>query len=518
MKIIQTGDLSPEVIEHISQTEKHWIYNGLDAAVTLEVLNAVLPLADDATLHTYDLSRALQGPILEMNMRGVLVDQNERAKTIAGFEADIKRLETQLRRITEEGIGFGFSIDRKTGQLGWRSPAQTAELLYNVMGLPPVRKRNSNGIFAPTVDREALEKLSDYYIAQPVISHLLALRDLGKKAGVLRTDIDSDGRMRTSYNIAGTTTGRLSSSLSDFGSGTNLQNIEQRLRRVFVADSGMKFANIDLEQADSRNVGAICWNLFNDGRYLDACESGDLHTSVCRMAWQGLPWGNDPSVYRAVADMPFYRQHSYRHMAKVLGHGTNYVGTPHTMAKHTKVEQTIIKEFQAKYFAAFPAIPRWHGWVAGQLLSARNITTVFGRRRYFFGRPDDASTVREAVAHMGQSMTADELSLGLLEVFRLNLVQLLLQVHDSILIQYPEEREDEILPRVMKAIQVRTVLNHGREFVVPADCKVGWNWADQETDKNGNEWNPDGLRKYRGHDARARTSIPSTSLLDRCFY
>jgi DNA polymerase I-like protein with 3'-5' exonuclease and polymerase domains len=121
-------------------------------------------------------------------------------------------------------------------------------------------------------------------------SHILALRDIAKKIGVLKTSIDPDGRMRTSYNIAGTTTGRFSSSLSDFGTGGNLQNLEERLRRPFVADPGMKFAYIDLEQAESRLVGAIEWNLFGDGRYLDACESGDLHTSVCRLAWTELPW------------------------------------------------------------------------------------------------------------------------------------------------------------------------------------------------------------------------------------
>src|SRR6516162_7019940 len=146
------------------------------------------------------------------------------------------------------------------------------------------------------------------------------MRDIAKKVSVLRTDIDPDGRMRTSYNIAGTSTGRFSSSLSDFGTGTNLQNIENRLRSVFVADQGMKFAYIDLEQAESRLVGAIEWNLFKDGVYLEACESGDLHTSVCRLAWGDvLPWTGDLETDKGLAKKPFYRQHSFRHMAKVLG-------------------------------------------------------------------------------------------------------------------------------------------------------------------------------------------------------
>jgi len=60
--------------------------------------------------------------------------------------------------------------------------------------------------------------------------------DLQKKIDILKTEIDKDGRIRTSYNIAGTNTGRLSSSFSEFGTGTNLQNIEESLRSMFVAD------------------------------------------------------------------------------------------------------------------------------------------------------------------------------------------------------------------------------------------------------------------------------------------
>src|SRR5204863_8193698 len=102
-------------------------------------------------------------------------------------------------------------------------------------------------------------------LAEPIIKHVFALRDLGKKVSFLQTAVDPDGRLRTSFNIAGTTTGRLASSYSDFGTGTNLQNVETLLRSVFVADPGMKFCNIDLEQADSRGGCAIHCNLFCDG-------------------------------------------------------------------------------------------------------------------------------------------------------------------------------------------------------------------------------------------------------------
>lgn len=504
MKIIATHDLTPESMARMGQFELLQVYNGLDCCVTAEVLNVIKPQLDDTTNNTYEFSKSLQAPVLEMRLRGIRVDDEWRARTILSYESDLHTIRTNLDRILTEGIGHAIN---------WNSPAQLRTLLYRVIGLPVQKKRNQKGLYVETADRDALEKLDQYFLAQPIVSHILALRDIGKKIGVLKTSIDPDGRMRTSYNIAGTTTGRFNSSLSDFGTGTNLQNIEERLRRPFVADPGMKFAYIDLEQAESRLVGAIEWNTFGDGRYLDACESGDLHTSVCRLAWTELPWTGDLKQDRAVADQPFYRQHSYRHMAKVLGHGTNYAGKPFTMAKHTKLEAPLIAAFQSKYFNAFPAHQRWHAGVQSELLTAGNHTTITGRRRWFFGRRNDDSVVREAIAYGPQGAVGDILNKGMLQVWRLGVCQLLLQIHDAILVQYLEDREDEIVPLLLNAIKVPVPLANGRTLIIPSEAQVGWNWAKQDDN------NPDGITKYRPGDKRKRT--PATTklvgLLDRVY-
>lgn len=499
MKAIHTHDLTPTSI--LSKTEKDFIYNGLDCCVTLEVLEAIEPQLDNLTRAVYEFEKALQGPILEMNMHGVLVDLEERDRLIAHYNAQITRLEAQLRRLVSDGLGTSLN--------NWRSPDQIKALLYAYMGLPAVKTRGK-----VTANRDALEKLEASYLdARPIISHLLLLRDLSKKVGVLKTRIDPDHRIRTSFSIAGTVTGRLASSFSEFGeSGSNLQNIEQRLRRIFIADPGMKFAYIDKEQAESRLVGAIEWNLFQDGRYLDACESGDLHTSVCKLAWKDLAWTGDLKADRAVAEQPFYRQHGFRHMAKVLGHGTNYAGQPFTMAQHTKIDRSIISEFQQVYFAAFPAHERWHERVKQDLWSHGNLVSLTGRRRWFFGRRNDPEVQRAAIAFDPQGSVGDILNRDMLNVWRLGICQLLLQVHDAILVQYPEAEEDTILPKILGAMQTPTELAFGRQLIIPNEAKVGWNWA--EFDDN----NPDGLRKYRGGDERKRSRQPKTSILDRRFY
>lgn len=499
MKIIKTHELTPASLASMSQTELLWIYNALDCCLTEEIFGVISTQLDNQTRAIYEFSKALQAPVLEMKLRGILVDQHRRGIALKRYQEQIDVIQGNLDQILLEGIGRNFN---------WRSPLQLRELLYGVLGLPPIKKRNSKGFYTPTTDRNALERLEVYFIAQPIISHILGLRDIAKKVGVLKTGIDPDGRMRTSFNIAGTSTGRFSSSLSDFGTGTNLQNIEDLLRSVFVSDPGYKFAYIDLEQAESRLVGAIEWNLFKDGRYLDACESGDLHTSVCRLAWGSqLEWTGDLGRDKVLAETPFYRQHSYRHMAKVLGHGTNYNGKPYTMAKHTKLDAKLIAEFQSKYFTAFPAHQAWHARVASDLQQYGRLDTLTGRRRWFFGRRDDDTVIREAIAYDPQGSVGDILNRGMLQVWRTNRVQLLLQIHDAILIQYPEEMEDEVLPEMLKAIIVPVPLNHGRTLVIPSEALTGWNWGKASED------NPDGLKVYKGGDTRKRQHQPQTSKL-----
>jgi hypothetical protein len=105
-------------------------------------------------------------------------------------------------------------------------------------------------------------------------------------------------------------------------------------------------------------------------------------------------------------------------------------------------------------------------------------------------------------------MTAEEINIGMMNLFRANRVQLLVQVHDSILVQYPEEQEDEIVPWIIEALKAPLELSFGRRFVVPTEAKVGWNWGDENSDSKKGLLNPDGLIKYKGTDKRRRTEAP----------
>jgi DNA polymerase-1 len=484
MKIINTAEVAPDDLDPFT---RHQIYNGLDCCITYEVLDALLPQLDECTSATYNFSRDLQGPALEMRLRGVRIDEARKEEVIEEYFGKLARLEEQLEYIVGEGCGLW--------QFNWRSNKDLKELFYDRLGIPPVRKQGRE-----TVDRSALEKMEAYSVAKPIVRHLEAMRDIGKKIQVLKTAIDPDGRIRTSYNIGGTDTGRFSSSMSEFGTGSNLQNIEESLRRIFISDPGMKMAYFDGEQIQSRIVGAVEWNLFHDGKYLDACESGDLHTTVAKICWPDKGWTGDAEKDRAIAEQPFYRHHKLRHMCKMLGHGTNFDGKPHTMSIETKIEQDVIELFQPKYFIAFPAHIRWKEWMARQLIDFGYLIALTGRKRWFLDRRNEAGTVRKALAYEAQADEAFIVNTGMLKVWRANECRLMMQDHDAITVQYPEDQEDEIIPKILAQLRVRVQLKHGRELIIPFGCKSGWNKGEWSED------NPDGLKTWKGGDTRQRSA------------
>ena len=516
MRIIETDQLTPEKLKAFGETYKLWIYNGLDCCVTHEVDTEMDSVIDDVARNTYAMSLGLQGPILEINMRGIKVDLEERDRAIGLLQRDIDKVDAQFDKLCL--AVFGQRVNPA-------SPKQVGDLFYKWLNLPEQKARNSNGVWAVTTSRDALEKLAGMYQpAKPFVSHILKSRDIAKQISTLSTSLGADGRFHTNLSIAGTKTGRLASSMADFGDGGNLQNIDKRIRKIFVADTGYKFCNIDLEQADARNIGAQVWNLFpehmakNRGlNFLDACESGDLHTTVAMMVWPDFPWILDPANplakthNREIADQPFYREKSYRDSTKILGHGSNFNGQPPQMSKHTKIDQYIITNFQSSYFGAFPEVKKRIEWVGEQLIKHGYLTTLYGRRRFFLKRREDNKTLNEGCAYDPQSMTADEINKALIALFWLRrkwpLLQLLMQVHDSVLLQYPEEYEAQgVIEDIKACFNNYLTLRGGRKFMVPCEVQVGWNWGYPEYDKvtKAIVGNPNGMIKYKGIDTRQR--------------
>lgn len=505
MKIYNTINLQPST--SLNPDERSWIYNGLDCCVTLEIqqrLRADLALEPDNVKETYATAMRKLAPVNYMCLKGLRIDAAARSRSVTEYKIELGRLNQNFDRIMNAAVDY---------TINWRSHVQVKRLFYETFELKKIRKRDSKGFFSPTANNDALERLCFYHYPQVFARYILAMRNLGKKISFLETAFDPDGRMRTSLNISGTDTGRFSSRFSAFGTGNNLQNVEERLRRVFVADPGYIFVNVDLAQADARNVGARIWESFYDshgaevaGKYLDTCESSDLHTRVCSMAWQELDWPDpwDDKKAKEVAEALAYRHYTYRFMAKKLGHGTNYYGQPPTMSLHTKIDELTIQNFQSRYFKAFPLIPKWHAWVFEQLKTTGQITTLFGRRRFFFDRYKDPRTLRKAIAYEPQSMTGEFLDRGWLQLWdSMPEVQLLLPVHDSILFQVPYEAVNELVPKALELLKVTLMLKAGRKYNIPLEAKTGFNWGDAKKNVKTGLWeNENGLKDWSGKETR----------------
>lgn len=485
--------------QNLPYMERYQIYNGLDCCLTLEIFEVLSEQLRQRNTPgaraVYNFERAMQGPALDMMLRGFRIDPIERKRAIALLQSRETRLDYMLQRMAM--VVWGKSLNPN-------SHDQLKSFFYEAMGLPEQFASAKGKERRISTDRESLEKLLDYFYAQPLVRTVLSLKDVRKKISTLSTQISSDGRFRTQYGVANTESGRWNSSKDAFGEGSNLQNISVELRRMFVADHGKKLLHFDQEQAESRAVGLILWGRFGDRRYLNACEGGDLHTKTSQLIWPHIS-------NRESAEQIFYRHFSYRDMSKRGGHLTNYRGTPFTMGRHLKIPTAVCEEFQQKYISAY-GIDKWHTWVAKQLQLNQSLTTPWGRERTFFSNPYDDSTLREAIAFEPQSIVAELTNYILLYIFeRLSHCELLTQEHDGATFQIPDNSQVELetieaINRIIPPIEIE-----GKSIKIPLEFSSGWNWAPADKppflDQEKKSINPEGLRKCKGElDVRRRTT------------
>lgn len=489
-------------------------YNGMDTIATLEIWEKLLKQLDSNTTVVYNRALALQAPALEMSLRGFSVDPNSLQSALASTEEHKSILLRNWDYICNGLLGRTFLIS------SWQ---QLQDLFYSRLGYPEI-KVSQKGVSRVSTNSEALEKLKLLNPElTPLVDIILAYRTDLTRLRVYKSGIEHDTRlslpvMRASFGIASTKTGRWNSFENPFGFGTNLQNIPPDARHVFVAAPGKKLAYIDKEQAESRATALYAFRATGLRNYLDACISGDLHTYVAKMVWKNdIPWTGDPTKDKELAERPYYRGLSYRDMCKKIGHGTNYYGKAFTISRQTRVPQKLVQDFQDGYLQEFPEIGLYHRHTIRDLQLNKRLITLHNRVRHFFGRLDDDATFREAIAYLPQSVICDDLNISILRLFaELPEVDLLAQIHDAVIIQYPEEEENSIIPKALDCIQNPLVATYidpktGEastiSHIVPSSVETGWNWGKASSS------NPGGLKKWREEDDRQRPKF-SSSIFD----
>lgn len=480
--------MQPGVIpEGLSVYQTYQVYNCLDSAITAQLLPIMLSMANDNHRRTYARERRVASLCLEMSRKGFPTNEMAVLELVRQLEREAQKAKDALHL---------FCTAVWHGLINPNSWQQVEAFFYDYLQLPPVwqydhktkqRKRGTN--------RDALEKLRDAYpSARPFVNAILSYREAVKLAGVFKKGLEPrTKRLRCQFSPTGTDTGRLSSQTNPFGRGTNAQNLNDRVRRVVEAPAGFIIAYPDLKTAESYGVGYLS----RSARYIAACQS-DLHSTVARLVWPNLA---DVNAY-------FYRDMTFRDMAKRGGHGTNYYGTAKTMAMHLKVETALIASFQTDYFGAFPEIQDWQLEVIAQIQKDGRLVTPLGRERQFWGRPDDPATHRAAIAHGPQSLVADIMNEGLMQVqewlikecdyariMANNDAGLLAQVHDAGAFLVPVDGAPEILAQILQRIVFPVDFGSQGVMAIPAEMAIGLNWGKEK--KN----NPAGLRAWKPGDA-----------------
>ena len=522
-KILTAYDL-----EGLTGQHRVWGYNGMDCITPHLITGVLAPRLTPTMQATYDFELATQAPAMAMMRRAVRVDVPARGRAISGCRSDLKRLMKKLTKLPlvaevwdgkrletgacPKGVGKrhwwprgepdATRVCKRCGvrrtqpdPLNPNSPGQCWHFFYDLHKLPPQLNKKRE----VSTDDEVLERIGNKWPQfYPITQAMREGRGLKKQIGFLNGKLTPDGRYASSFNVGGADTGRFSSSKSPFWIGGNLQNIAEKNRAIFIADPGREMFYADLEQAESRVVAYVA----GDQAYIDAHNSGDVHTYISRLLWPELPWTGDMVKDRKIAERPspFDPDHSYRYNGKRCGHGLNYRLSAGGLAKWAHIPHDVAKKVYERYWDVFHQVYAWQGRVAEQVATTGAITTPLGRHRFFFGRRDDPHTARQAIAFIPQSMVADILNAALWWVWKDldtvgpprgawdHPVELLAQVHDAILGQVwigDDAALTEVLARMTLPVEIG-----GRTMTIPVEMMRGKNWG-KASDKN-----PGGLRKW----------------------
>ena len=411
-------------------------YAAEDADVTLQVHRALRPqLVAEPELDS--LYRDLELPVAEVLFRiernGVLID----AATLARQSDELGRKIMALEAEAQQLAGQPFNLN---------SPKQLAEILFNQLGLPVVKKTPSGGA---STDEEVLEKLAeDYPLPKKILEHRSFAKLKNTYTDKLPKMINpATGRVHTSFAQAVAVTGRLASS------DPNLQNIPirspegRRIRSAFVAPPGHSIVSADYSQIELR----IMAHLSDDPRLLEAFEQGeDVHRATAAEVF-GLT--------------PIEVSNEQRRAAKAINFGLIYGMSAFGLAKQIGVDRTAAAAYMDRYFARYPGVARYMEETRAVARDKGYVETVFGRRLWLpeirssnAGRRQGAE--RAAINAPMQGTAADLIKRAMIAVQdwidaeKLQTL-LVLQVHDELVLEVPETELDvvrEMLPKLMGGV------------------------------------------------------------------
>ncbi len=380
----------------------------------------------------------------DMERTGVRVDREMLRTLSTELGRDLQALEGRILR--EAGCPFNPN-----------SPKQLAEVLFDKLGLPVIKKTKTG----PSTDVSVLEALSEQH---PVPALILEYRGLAKLKSTYADALGDlihpvDQRVHTSYNQMVTATGRLSSS------DPNLQNIPVRtaagrkIRAAFLATEGWEFVSADYSQIELR----VLAHLSQDAALIEAFATGaDIHAQTAARIFHC-------DEAQVTPDM--------RRTAKIINFGLLYGMGAFRLARDLRIGRTEADAFIAEYFAAFPGVRRYLDETILRARDEGSVATLSGRRRAIEGIAASNHNLRTAAERMAtntpiQGTAADlikEAMVRLDQRLREGRVQarLVLQVHDELVLEAREGQGDAV------AAILRDCMEGAGNLAVPLRVDVG---------------------------------------------
>jgi DNA polymerase-1 len=401
------------------------------------------------------LERPLVEPLARMERRGVSIDPAVLSRLSGEFAQGMARLEAEIHRLAGEPFNLG-----STKQLG--------DILFGKMGLPGAKKTATG---AWSTSASVLDDLAEEGHELP--ARILEWRQIAKLKSTYTDSLQNyvnprTRRVHTSYALAATTTGRLSSS------EPNLQNIPirneegRKIRRAFIADKGYALISADYSQIELRLLAHVAEipqlrQAFADGLDIHATTASEMF---------GVP----------VKDMPS----EIRRRAKAINFGIIYGISAFGLANQLGIPREEAGAYIKKYFERFPGIRDYMEARKRQVRADGYVQTIFGRKCHFpritSSNPSErAFNERAAINAPLQGSAADIIRRAMVRMddalakARLN-AMMLLQVHDELVFEAPLGEVDATIKLVAKVMEEAPLPAVKLSVPLKVDARAAGNW------------------------------------------
>jgi len=437
--------------------DKATAYSAEDADVILRLWRVLKPrlTAERMTVVYETLERPLISVLARMERRGISIDRQVLSRLSGEFAQTAARVEAEIQEIAGEPINVG-------------SPKQLGDIIFGKMGLPGGSKTKTG---AWSTSAQILDELAEQGHTFP--KKILEWRQVSKLKSTYTDALPTyvhpqTHRVHTTYALAATTTGRLSSN------EPNLQNIPVRtedgrkIRRAFIASPGHKLVSADYSQIELRLLAEIAdipvlKQAFRDGLDIHAMTASEMF---------GVP----------VKDMPS----EIRRRAKAINFGIIYGISAFGLANQLGIAREEASAYIKKYFERFPGIRAYMDATRDFCRTHGYVETLFGRKCHY---PDikasnasvrsfneraainarlqgtAADIIRRAMIRMEDALNEKKLS-----------AQMLLQVHDELIFEVPDDEVAATLPVVQHTMQDAPFPAVLLSLPLQVDARAANNW------------------------------------------